>query len=183
MAYFANDTPRTVPRDRTLAEIDDFSEMNSFAPPPGADNLLNIMANRGRKPNTLSTPSARNPLAQLRNPNAKPEFTPLLKSALKNGNRNRNLLTKDNPIRTPAALKPGYYFSSPHLPEASILGESEITTDDTPIPVPESSSVMSTPIPRLPRRGEMGMNGDGGNVLTLREQEAVSTKHAITHFC
>jgi hypothetical protein len=77
-------------------------------------------------------------------------------------------------LSTPAGLKAGYIPSSPHLPEASML-DSQLTSEDhTPMPMAESSSTMSTPVPVLSKRGELGMGGDGGNVLTLREQEAVS---------
>jgi hypothetical protein len=83
--------------------------------------------------------------------------------------------TKENGLATPAALKPDFRLSSPMLPEHSILGESEsVSVDQTPIPLPESSSSMSTPLPALPRRGEMGLGANNGNLLTLKEQEAVS---------
>jgi hypothetical protein len=157
-----------------MANID-FSEMPSFMPPTDADNLVNHMRaqNGNRRAHTLATPSARAAGARRREPAMKPEFTPLLHSAVRN-RQTRQML--GGGLETPAALKPGYRFSSPALPEASMMGGDSMlsSTDDTPIPVPDSSSsAMGTPMPQLPRRGEMGLNGDGGNVLTLKEQEEV----------
>ena len=81
-------------------------------------------------------------------------------------------------LKTPAALKPGYKFdNSPALPEASSLYEgvdsSEVTGHGTPVASVASSSAVSTPLAILPKRGADGPL-DGGNMLTLREQEAVS---------
>jgi hypothetical protein len=45
--------------------------------------------------------------------------------------------------------------------------------DQTPMPI-QSSSSFSTPIPALPQRGELGLGANNGNLLTLKEQEAVS---------
>lgn len=169
------DTPRTERGDQTHAILDqDFSEMPSFIPPSGADDLMKAVRNKTGRQNYLTTPSARNHLAQLRNPNTKPEFTPLLQSAVRNQQVRRGEY-KQNGIATPAAMKPGFQLSSPALPEVSEIGDDNPSTEETPIPIPESSSaIMSTPIPTLPQRGELGLNGDGGNVLTLKEQEAVS---------
>lgn len=72
-------------------------------------------------------------------------------------------------LTTPAVLKPGYRFSSPMVPEQSSLVDSSMVSEHTPVALVESSSEVSTPM-ALPHRGEMG----DGNVLTLREQEAVS---------
>jgi hypothetical protein len=49
------------------------------------------------------------------------------------------------------------------------------------LPEMHSSSDMSTPMV-LPRKGEGEMDNGNGNVLTLREQEAVSRRriHALT---
>jgi hypothetical protein len=166
------DTPRTDAKERTFAQID-FSEIPSFMAPPGADDLVNHMRaqNGNRRAHTLATPSTR--AGGRRAPATKPEFTPLLHSAVRNRQTRQMLGGK---LETPAALKNGYRFSSPALPEGSMLGGDSMmsSTDETPIPVPDSSSsAMGTPMPRLPRRGEMGMDGDGGNVLTLKEQEEV----------
>jgi hypothetical protein len=186
MAHHMLDTPRTEAVDRTRATVNlDFSEMPSFMPPGGADDLVKAMNSRGpgNRHISLATPSARAPLAARRNPPAKAEFTPLLQSAAKNRLAMRQGAgagaAKEGGARgvdTPAVLRAGYHFSSPALPEASVLLESEITSvDQTPVPIAESSIAMSTPIPILPKKGELGLaNGDGANLLTLKEQEAVS---------
>lgn len=167
------DTPRTDARDRTIANMD-FSEMPSFHAPAGADDLLNAMKtapNATRKTHTFATPSART--GGRRAPVTKPEFTPLLHSAVRN-RQSRQMLGGE--LETPAALKAGYRFSSPALPEASMMGGDSMVsdTDETPIPIPNSSSsAMGTPLPQMPRKGDLGLNGDGGNVLTLKEQEEV----------
>ncbi|KAL2671675.1 hypothetical protein IWX47DRAFT_622067 [Phyllosticta citricarpa] len=138
-----------------------------------------------RTPRGLTTPKARNPLVSKRNPPGKQEFTPLLKSAMKNritssiydmedGNANGGLFKKG--IETPAVLKPGYKFdNSPALPEASVYDNStsDVTeTNGTPgPPPPASSSFMSTPL-AVNKDGNAML--DRGNMLTLREQEAVS---------
>jgi hypothetical protein len=182
MAHHMLDTPRTEAADRTRATLNlDFSEMPSFMPPPGADDLVRAMNSRahGNNPTarhaSLATPSVRAPLAARRNPPAKAEFTPLLQSAAKNRLLQRQQQTARGGVNTPAALKPGYRMSSPALPEASVLLDSEIgSVDQTPMPIAESSIAMSTPIPMMPKRGELGLGGDGANLLTLKEQEAVS---------
>jgi hypothetical protein len=184
MAHHMLDTPRTEAADRTRATLNlDFSEMPSFMPPPGADDLVRAMNSRahGNNPNarhvSLATPSVRAPLAARRNPPAKAEFTPLLQSAAKNRLLQRQQQAAQGTVRgisTPAALKPGYRMSSPALPEASVLLDSEIASvDQTPMPIAESSIAMSTPIPMMPKRGELGLGGDGANLLTLKEQEVV----------
>jgi chromosome segregation ATPase len=181
MAHHMLDTPRTEAADRTRATLNlDFSEMPSFMPPPGADDLVRAMNSRAHGTNpiarhaSLATPSARAPLAARRNPPARAEFTPLLQSAAKNRLLQRQQ-QEGKGVATPAALKAGYRMSSPALPEASVLLDSEIASmDQTPVALAESSIAMSTPIPMMPKRGELGLGGDGANLLTLREQEAVS---------
>jgi hypothetical protein len=175
MAHHYINTPQTEAGDRTrftLLDNELDSELPSFQAPAGGDDLLGAM--RNSKNDTLATPRA--PLAQLgRNARAKNEFTPLLKSAAKNRLLQRDLEAKENHgvPETPAALKPGYRFSSPAIPEASSLMDTSMSSEHTPLVPVDSSSAMSTPM-ALPKRGELGMGGDGGNVLTLREQEAVS---------
>jgi hypothetical protein len=174
MAGLFVETPRTEVGDRTRFGEPSLSELPSFVAPAGADNLLNVV--RNQRSTAFATPSARVPLANRnRNAQTKNEFTPLLKSAAKNRLAMRDPEAKENHgvLATPAALKPGYNFDSPGMPEASSLMDSSMSLDHTPVGLAESSSAMSTPI-ALPQRGEMGMGGDGGNVLTLREQEAVS---------
>ena len=181
MAHNFPNTPQTDAVDRTRATLNlDFSEMPSFLPPDGNDDLVKAVRGRASRYVPLRTPSARAPLVGRPNPPAKQEFTPLLKSATRNQmlqqDRDRN--TKENGLTTPAALKPDFRLSSPMLPEHSILGESvSMSVDQTPIPLAESSSSMSTPLPALPKRGEMGLGANNGNLLTLKEQEAVSIFH------
>lgn len=167
------DTPRTEVADQTLFNHPEFSELQSFVAPAGGDDLLKAM--RNGKNNTFATPSARAPLAnRSRNAQAKNEFTPLLKSAVRNRTMRMDWEAKENHggLVTPAALKAGYQLSSPLDPQASSLMDTSISEDNTPLAIGDSSSAMSTPM-ALPRKGELGMGGDGGNVLTLREQEAV----------
>lgn len=146
-----------------------FSREESFQAPAGRDNLFKQMS---------ATRTPRNPLAAIR-PNAKNEFTPMLRSATANRTRQvKGLL--DGKITTPAAMKPGFQMSNTPLPEATSLDIHSSSFADsvdgrTPVPDP-SSSVMSTPM-AMPRRAEGEMDAGNGNVLTLREQEAVGTSH------
>ena len=186
------DTPRTEVDQASITQADiDFSIEPTFHSPSkgGSHDLLDQI--RGNRPQPLRTPSARHALAALRQPAAKNEFTPLLKSAARNRARqhigvqengyatNQPKFNANGKLMTPAALKPGYKFdNSPALPEASVydamnsssMGDSGV--DATPVPPVVSSSTMSTPL-ALPRRDGEGAL-DGGNMLTLREQEAVS---------
>jgi hypothetical protein len=173
MAHFLN-TPQTEAFDHTRHI--DFSEIPDFTAPTGDDELIKVM--RGGRNNAkyapLRTPSARAPLVGRPNPPAgkQQEFTPLLKSAMK---LSMTSLARDRypaSSTTPAPNKQAFPFSSPAFPERSMLGDSEMhSIDQTPMPIPESSSTMGTPLPQLPGRGELGLNN--GNLLTLKEQEAV----------
>ena len=179
MAHHYIETPRTEIGDRTRYTNPDFSELPSFQAPAGGDDLFKAI--RGQKAfASINTPTARAPLAQRRNAQTKQEFTPLLHSAAKNRFRMRSQEDKENGLRTPAALKPGYQFSSPNIPDASQLSESGVDSSETPMVPVDSSSAMSTPIATLPQRGEMGL--DGGNVLTLKEQEAVGRFRVVRVF-
>jgi hypothetical protein len=155
--------------DNTQAHLD-FSREDSFQVPEGRDALFKKMG--GARP--LSTP--RQPLAMLRNPSQRNEFTPMLKSATANRTRQVNGLLNGK-MTTPAALKPGFDLGGTPLPEASTLDVNSSSVSDsgverTPVPDMMSSSDLSTPM-ALPRRGQEALEGNG-NVLTLREQEAVS---------
>ena len=171
MAHFI-DTPRTERGDQTRMSQTgiEFTELESFHAPAGRDNLFSKPTNGTRTP-------ARNPLAALRNPTAKPEFTPMMKSATTNRTRQVNGLLKGG-IATPAALKKGFELSATPLPEASTMNvmsssfvsESGIGSQ-TPVPQQQDSSDISTPM-ALRRRPEGEF--DDGKGLTLREQEAVS---------
>lgn len=187
--YFASsqfDAGETTRLSHTATQAHlDFSEEASFREPQGGDLLFDKFKqlNGARQP-ILSTPRAA--LARKRNPNAKNEFTPMLKSATANRTRQVNGLLNGK-IETPAALRPGFEISGTPLPEAStmdVMNSSSINESGvdgrTPGPeMPSSSDFMSTPM-ALPKRGQEALDGSG-NVLTLREQEAVSTLH-ITHY-
>lgn len=153
--------------DRTRLTALDLSEMPSFTAPAGKDDLLKAV--RNQQATGFATPRA--PLAgRNRNAQTKNEFTPLLKSAARNRAVMRDAESKENHgLTTPAALKAGYRFSSPMVPEASVV-DSSMLSEHTPLVPTDSSSMDNTPIALPNNRGEMG----DGNVLTLREQEAVS---------
>jgi hypothetical protein len=170
MEHFV-ETPRTEGIDRTRFTIPDYSELPSFQAPAGKDNLLNAVRN-GQGRNAFATPSARAPLAKLsKNAQAKNEFTPLLHSATKNPMAMRGKEEKENGgLAKPAALKPGFQLSSPNVPEASSIDNSSMISDRTPMPEVNSSSFENSTPMALPK-GQL----DSGNVLTLREQEAVCT--------
>jgi hypothetical protein len=143
-----------------------FSMEETFHAPTDRDNLFKQMSG-------ARTP--RQSLAGRRQQNAKNEFTPMLKSATANRTRQVNGLL-DGKITTPAAMKPGFQVSNTPLPEASTFDIQSSSFADsvdgrTQLPDP-SSSAMSTPT-ALPRRAEGEMDNGNGNVLTLREQEAV----------
>jgi len=147
----------------------DFSIEQTFQAPEGRDALFKQMG--GARPQQASTP--RNPLAKIRNPNARAEFTPMLKSATANRTRQVNGLLNGK-LTTPAGLKNDFQVSQSPLPEASTYDMSSSSIDGrTPLPELHSSSTMSTPM-AIPRRAEGEMDNGNGNVLTLREQEAVS---------
>ena len=170
MAHFV-DSPHTEIGDKTRLTTFDFTEMPSFQAPAGKDNLLNAVRNpQGR--NKFTTP-ARAPLAsRSRNAQAKNEFTPLLQSAAKNrmAFAMRGKEEKENGgLATPAALKAGFQLDSPGVPDASSMDNSSMMSDHTPMPEVNSSSFENSTPMALPK-GQL----DGGNVLTLREQEAVS---------
>lgn len=167
MAHHFVNTPQTEAVDRTRFTTLDFSEMASFHAPAGKDDLTKAVRNRN---NAFATPSARAPLAhRSKNGQMKNEFTPLLKSATKNAMFGKDKGSKENNgLATPAALKPGFMLSSPHVPDASTMGDSSIVSDHTPVADVNSSSFDNSTPMQLPK-GQL----DGGNVLTLREQEAV----------
>lgn len=162
--------------DKTNFDVD-FSIMPSFASPAKPDhNLMNQIKGMGSgsRSRIISTPRARQPLGERKNPPGKAEFTPLLKSATANRLKQVNGDAKESGIKTPAALRPGFKLDVTPLPEHSTIDSSSVVEDEgTPVPAIASSSLdLSTPL-ALPRRDGGGL-GDG-NVLTLREQEAVSS--------
>lgn len=192
MAYNFVDTPRTEMGDLTRFDAEGLSfSMEQPFPSPSKDpknDLLRQM--KGRHSSSLKTPRAHNNLVNTRNGPSRNEFTPLLKSAAHNRFRSRENKENDNDLlnsvltgrapATPAYLKPGYVESqTPGLPVNSSIMDHDHTGssqgEGTPVPpAVASSSIMSTPIPILPQRD--GGIVDQGNILTLREQEAVSTR-------
>ena len=174
MAHFV-DTPRTDAVDRTRFTIPDLSELPSFQAPAGKDDLMKAVRNQGNRQHVFATPSARAPLAsrhrQMPNKN---EFTPLLKSATKNRMMLGREEKENGVMATPAALKPGFQLSSPNVPEASSIDNSSMISDRTPVADVNSSSFENSTPMALPK-GQL----DNGNVLTLREQEAVGASVVI----
>lgn len=172
------ETPRSDAGNATYVIDTDLSVAEAF-PSPAKDNHDLIKQIRSRSGLDLKTPRARAPFAERRNLPTKNEFTPLLKSATRNRLIQRDTEAKENGVpQTPAVFKPGYKSESPALPvdSSAVYGEDTGSSagedgDATPVPPAVSSSAMSTPIPVLPRKGEGVLND--GNLLTLREQEAV----------
>ena len=187
------DSPRTEISDTSrLSSIHelDFSIEPSFHSPAKRNNGLVAQArsnkttsitNKTLAASALRTPNIRTALNDRRNPPAKAEFTPLLKSATKNRKSQRDavlLQPRDGGLETPAALKPNYNFDTPRLPELSMVNDSSSLSigndQSTPMAPAVSSSVMSTPLPEIQAEGGAAL--DGGNILTLREQEVVRTR-------
>lgn len=177
---FLDSSPQTERNDESRFNRTDFdpeiSNLESFASPiKGYDDMMQAIRGKpGSLPSRiLSTPRARQPLGDRKNPPGKNEFTPLLKSAAMNRFKMANGGAKDNGTRTPVALKP-----SSKLEDLTNLELSEVTStsagddEQTPLPPIASSSVDLSSLMALPRRDEGGVV-DGGNVLTLREQEHV----------
>lgn len=182
-------TPQTTAGDKTYltqSALDLPSMEISIVSPSKDHDLIRAMQN-GRKGSGLNLKTPRAGRAPLRSlPNGAPpkgEFTPLMKSALKNNHLRRLSGKEIGAPETPAYLKNGYKTSgdTPALPRpdhSHLYGEdtsSSAGAEDKPTPVPLviSSSVQSTPLAQLPaRNGAGGVVGDG-NMMTLREQENV----------
>jgi hypothetical protein len=201
MAYPYIDTPRTeVDGNATyltngyrsvgrhnLSALD--SVENSFQTPSKDEDVLKVLGDgRGRSSagsklntprataGTKSTRSALNS-RQLPTMGAKGEFTPMLKSAMKN-NYMKNVSTTRGTggPKTPSYARGGYRSNgnTPGLTVMEMTGiDEEDATADEPTPVPQvaSSSVAGTPLPGLTSR-DNGVLGDGSN-MTLKEQEKV----------
>jgi hypothetical protein len=165
------ETPRTEVGDMTrfTANEPSFSMEETFHAPADRDNLFQQMGGARTPRNNLAG----------RRISAKNEFTPMMKSATANRTKQvHGLLNGNGKLTTPAAMKPGFQMSNTPLPEASTFDVqsssfAESVDGRTPVPDPNSSA-MSTPM-ALPRRAEGEMDNGNGNVLTLREQEAVRT--------
>ena len=152
----------------------------SSIPSPSKEKNDLVRQIRGMRATEQRTPRSRPPFADRRNLQqpAKPEFTPLLKSATRNrtqlnGQENRKPFGK--PV-TPAGFRRSFHSELPELPEnSSVLYPDDTASDGgrqgTPQLPQSSSSVIETPVPALNkyRNGTMGEAQYG----SLREQEAV----------
>ncbi|KAL1959797.1 hypothetical protein VTO42DRAFT_942 [Malbranchea cinnamomea] len=190
------DTPRTEldgnathlsngPRSTTRHNLSALSIENSFQAPDKDRNLLQEFENvRTQKTRGLSSRTPRvgqssrssqgNRQSLSGAATSKGEFTPLLKSVTKS-----NLLrTADRRARTRET--PSYRRTSglSNIDEMDVDEDSSMDEDNDATPVPQvaSSSVQSTPLPVLPRRGNNEVVGDGQNMMTLREQENMINK-------
>ncbi|KAL4879663.1 hypothetical protein BJY04DRAFT_92044 [Aspergillus karnatakaensis] len=203
MAYPYIDTPRTeVDANATyltngyrsvgrhnLSALD--SVENSFQTPSKDENVLKVLGDgrrrsaAGSKLNTpratAGTKSSRSALNSRQLPPTameKGEFTPMLRSAMKNNFMKNGPSTRAAVgLKTPAYSRSGYRSNgnTPGLPAMEMTGiDEEDTTVDDPTPVPQvaSSSVQGTPLPGLRSRDGNGVLGDGSN-MTLKEQEKV----------
>ena len=161
-----------------LADLTRLSDGDDLADLPTQSSLPSPI----KKGNTTALRS-RTPLAVRRNALSKNEFTPLLKSATKNRMAFSRMRGKENGMpETPAALKAGFSYDSPGLPQNSSVvldeqtGSSMGANEEQPTPLPpvSSSSVMSTPVAPKQQDGPLD---HGRNLATLREQEAVGKCH------
>ncbi|KAL4810084.1 hypothetical protein BDV18DRAFT_52822 [Aspergillus unguis] len=203
MAYPYIDTPRTEVdgnatymtngwRSAGRHNLSALSVEDSFQTPSKDEDVLKVLGDGRRRSSAgskLNTPratasksarSALNSRSQLPQTGVKGEFTPMLKSAMKN-NYMRNMSTTRGTggPKTPSYLKPDYRsnVNSPGLPpEMTGIDEEDETGDDpTPVPQVASSSVQGTPLPGLTSRNGNGVLGDGNN-MTLKEQEKIIDK-------
>ena len=196
-AYIA--TPATNLENATyltngLDRLNNISPEKSYIPQSGRRDLIGDIqrARRGHGVN-IKTPraSARDPLSLLPNgaPNAKSEFTPLMKSVTKNNLRRSSSGVKRMGVPdTPAALRDSMYGATPGLPRLSensqiyVEHTSSSTGSHAVNYTPQvlqnvSSSAQSTPLAQLPGRDGAGnLAGGDGNMMTLREQENIIDK-------
>ena len=178
------ETPHTEAGNATYLSngVPDFSIEPSFVDDVGH----RFRGNDNR--NGLITPGARRPLTDRRNApggNQGVEFTPLLKSVART-TLARQANGQNAVPPTPAVLKAGYQSTgnSPALPlDATVLngGDTESSFDQedagaTTIPPVSSSSMPSTPLATLPKSDRAAVVTDGRKMMTLREQENVSSR-------
>ncbi|KAL2752216.1 hypothetical protein ACRALDRAFT_2142070 [Sodiomyces alcalophilus JCM 7366] len=175
------DTPRTNLGDATyLSRQPDFdiSQEASFQSPAKDDNLLQQLRNGRTGGISLRTPRGRAPLGDRRNLPGSiggAEFTPLLKSATRNSAR--RLSGKENGAvpNTPALDRIDEDMTP--LPNGDVSMYSRNTSYlEHSLPQVDSSSIASTPIAMLPRKGDAKGPLQDGNQLSLREQENVIDK-------
>lgn len=189
------ETPRTEAGNATYMSnahnLEDFSVENSFLSPSKIKDDLISQVVKGRGI-SLKTPRSRVPFTDRRNlpTGSHPEFTPILRSAVRNSSLHKQNQNRGGAPKTPAYLKNGYKdMNSPALPTveasglydddtgSSVVGDREGTT----VPEIASSSFQSTPLAVLPKRDTGEVLADQGNVMTLREQENVCTPRSC-HF-
>ncbi|KAL7790336.1 putative spindle-pole body protein [Trichoderma ceciliae] len=181
------DTPRSNIGDATyLSRQPDFADISqeaSFQSPEKDGDLLQQLRNGGRSNGiNIRTPRQRGPLADRRNLPSNiggGEFTPLLKSATRNGTRRNGKENTAAVANTPAALRrlveEDDMTPLPRM-DASVYSARNVSYLDNDLPQVEASSAASTPIGLPPRRdGDKGPLQDG-NQLSLREQENVIDK-------
>ncbi|RMZ89655.1 hypothetical protein DV736_g3109, partial [Chaetothyriales sp. CBS 134916] len=184
-------TPRATDASYLSSRLERLGEMSpekSFVNPSQGRDLITQMKSIRQSGSSQKTPryASRDPLRLLPNGNqGKTEFTPLMKSGVKNNMARRLSARKTGGIETPAYLRSGYVEGKtpglPKLDDNSHL-QSENTSssagnanDYTPMPNTISSSARSTPLAQLPRQDAGGVVNDG-NIMTLREQENIINK-------
>ena len=161
------------PRGNESYHSDGFGDINDLAMEPSfvapADHgLFKDVRNNARTP-----AASRGPLQLLPNgnrPQAKAEFTPMLRSVVKTNMSKRLQASARRPglPNTPGIGLPRHdesHLASEHT--NSSFGRQ----DETPVPQHMSSSIASTPLAQLPTRDGAVVND--GNVMTLREQEQI----------
>ncbi|RMZ77230.1 hypothetical protein DV738_g4490, partial [Chaetothyriales sp. CBS 135597] len=192
-------TPRTTDASYLSTGLERLGEMSpekSFVnPQQGRDLITQIRSTRHSASSNQKTPRnvTRDALRLLPNGNqGKSEFTPLMKSGVKNNMARRLSARRTGGIETPAYLRNGYVEGkTPGLPKLEDYNnnyshlQSENTSssagnggnnDYTPMPKMISSSARSTPLAQLPRQDIGGAVVNDGNVMTLREQENIINK-------
>ncbi|KAM0261320.1 hypothetical protein ACHAQJ_002351 [Trichoderma viride] len=179
------DTPRSNVGDATyLGRQPDFADISqeaSFLSPEKDGDLLQQLRNGHSNGINLRTPRQRGPLADRRNLPSNiggAEFTPLLKSATRNGMR-KNGKENNTAVATPAALRrlleEDDMTPLPRM-DASVYSQRNVSFLDNDLPQFEASSATSTPMGLPPRRDADKGPLQDGNQLSLREQENVIDK-------
>ncbi|RMD42304.1 hypothetical protein DV735_g2832, partial [Chaetothyriales sp. CBS 134920] len=184
-------TPRTTDASYLSTGLERLGEMSpekSFVNPQQGRDLITQMRSTRHSGSNQKTPrnGSRDPLRLLPNGNqGKSEFTPLMKSGVKNNMARRLSARRTGGIETPAYLRNGYVEGkTPGLPKLDDMShlQSENTSssagnphDYTPMPKVISSSAHSTPLAQLPQQDIGGVVNDG-NIMTLREQENIINK-------
>lgn len=182
MAYL--ETPQTDAGNATYMSnafnLENFSAENSFASPSAHKTDLLSQLPKGRR-TSLKTPRSRVPLTERRNlaTASRGDFTPLLRSAVKNNVLRSSKLGGD--LKSSAVTKDGYMDSKSvdlRTVDASGLTEdTQSSAQGSPVPQFVSSSIMSTPLSEIPKRNTGGVLAGQGSGMSLREQENVGPHH------